>query len=173
MCSQKHHIFYLQLEFTQIANCAIDACLHSNVLSCRSSLPPNSPDSPRTRPLVILIWQIQVPYRSLLRQNYQPYHTSRAAIPFYRFPQSSLHKVDAFLLTHIFLPIRVTVSVDVCTPRPTNSVRLLVQAAPKRYTVDRTSMPRIIPRNYHTGTSHHQPHPQLLVLPIEKKSKPT
>lgn len=60
-----------------------------------------------------MVRQIQMSLRPLRRQHNHPDDTTRATIPLDRFPQSPLCELDALLLRHAFLPIRVTEAVDI------------------------------------------------------------
>ena len=75
---------------------------------------------------VAVVWQVQVSLCSLCCQNHHADDTARATVPFDGLPQGSLDKVYALLLVHALLPVRVTVSVDVCRTGSCDGIRLFV-----------------------------------------------
>lgn len=103
-------------------------------------------------PSVSIVWQIEMSHCSLLSENHQSDHSTRATIPFDCFLQGTSHKVNAFFLGHLLSPVCIRISIDVRRARAANCKRLLVQRSSQGYRVYLTTVSRIISCNDDTST---------------------
>lgn len=78
-------------------------------------------------------------------------HTAGAAIPFDSLAESTLDKVDPFLLRHSFFPVRVTVSVNVGRSGPANSICLFMKGAAEGNRVDLASVSSVVASDDNSG----------------------
>ena len=85
------------------------------------------------RPSVAVVRQIKMSHSTILGQDHKANDTARATIPLDRLLQSTPHKVDTFLLCHLFPPVGIGITVDVGRARTTDSERLLVKGSSQRY----------------------------------------
>lgn len=67
----------------------------------------------RTWPSVAIVRQVQMSNGALGRQDHHTDNTTGAAVPLDSLLQGTLHELDSLFLRHVFLPMSVTVTVDV------------------------------------------------------------
>lgn len=76
--------------------------------------------------LVVLVGEVQVSIRPLLRHDHHADDATGATIPLDSLPQGALDEVHSIFLLHAFLPVCVTVTVDVRRAGTADRVGLLV-----------------------------------------------
>lgn len=101
--------------------------------------------------LVLAIWQVQVPIRTLGREHNHADDTTRATVPPDSLLQRALDKVHRLRFLHTLLPVVVAVTVDVCRTGPADRVRTLVQRATQGNAVYLTTMTLVPSSNNETG----------------------
>lgn len=96
-----------------------DALLRAlNALLCPALLVPH---------LVLAIRQVQVPVRTLGREDHHANDTTRAAVPPDRLLERALDELHRLRFFHALLPVVIAVTIDICRSGPADRVGALVQ----------------------------------------------
>jgi hypothetical protein len=89
-----------------------------------------------SRTCISIIRQVQMPDCALPRQHDHPDDTARATVPLDGLLQRLLDELDALVLAHVVLPVRIAEAVDVRRSGSADRIGLLVQRAAEWDTVD-------------------------------------